>query len=194
MTREEDIIEALRAFPRLRREDSLDGSTSLEGTVVIADDREKAAASFKVRVDVPPDFPDQSAHPRAWLLDHHQLPRPTDDAHVRDSDGYMCVQMEDRNEIHYAEVGLAGFLQQVVAHLSPPGSLGPCFIGITGTKEPARTASPSLSSRIQPRHGNGCAAPSMAWPRPMLSPSPKRQRQLVVWVGPPGSSSRRCES
>lgn len=114
MTREESIKEALARYPRWRAVDKPDG-TELRGSIVLATPSGQEFR-FQMRVFVPLDFPHSDAHPTARVLKHDLGVSLGADAHMA-LDGTLCVQMPERHQINYREVGLSGFLDQVTLHL-----------------------------------------------------------------------------
>jgi hypothetical protein len=69
-----------------------------------------------MRVSVPLEFPHSDAHPTARVTKHNLGVNLGTDAHM-DLDGMLCVQMPERHQINYREVGLSGILDQVTLHL-----------------------------------------------------------------------------
>lgn len=115
MNRDQHIEQVLRAYPGWRRFRDRKGAR-LEG-VLRSENRTGGRVTFHMKVIVPSEFPRPGVHPRAQIVSH-DLRRPlNDDAHV-DSDGVLCVQMEERNEIDYQRDGLLAFMQQVELHLA----------------------------------------------------------------------------
>lgn len=110
------ICEVLAAHEGWRRRKSFaPPGTVLLGDLVIAD-RTGATNTFSMEVLVPKKFPAPRVHPRARVLKHDLEKTLTAEAHV-EPDGALCLQLPERNEIDYAVVGLAGFMQHVVLHL-----------------------------------------------------------------------------
>ncbi|HYO59719.1 hypothetical protein [Archangium sp.] len=114
MTREESIQKALTRYPRWRVVDKPDG-TVLVGSIVLSTPSGQDFR-FRMRVFVPLDFPHSDAHPTARVMKHNLGGNLGADAHMG-LDGTLCVQMPERHQVNYREVGLSGFLDQVTLHL-----------------------------------------------------------------------------
>lgn len=115
-SREKMIDEVLVSYESLRRKKSFSPKgTLLLGDLVIAD-RTGATNTFSMEIFVPKKFPSAGVHPRARVLGHNLGKKLSSDAHV-EPDGGLCIQLQQRNEIDYAAIGLVGFMEHVVLHL-----------------------------------------------------------------------------
>lgn len=110
------IDEVLVSYERWRRKKNFSPKgTLLLGDLVIAD-RTGATNTFSMEIFVPKKFPSPGVHPRAKVLRHNLGKELSSDAHV-EPDGALCLQLQQRNEIDYAALGLVGFMDHVVLHL-----------------------------------------------------------------------------
>jgi hypothetical protein len=114
VTRNEAIQEVLAKYPHWYSVPDAKG-TCLYGPLV-RETRSGHEFRFDMKVVVPWDFPSPDAHPTVRILKHNLGIPLGRDAHIYE-DGTLCVQMPERHEINYREVGLVGFLQQVLLHL-----------------------------------------------------------------------------
>jgi hypothetical protein len=114
LTRNEHIEALLRREPAWTAVGHQTGPTlAVYGPVVLFGGTGKAYR-FRVRIDIPKEFPARDAHPDVWVL---ESPFPfTDDAHIDDY-GNVCLELPQAHDLDYERIGLVGVLDHVIFHV-----------------------------------------------------------------------------